>query len=209
MKKSQVQFRCSAPYFTLGEVHDNTKTIWLIFHGYGQLVESFYEKFSAIDLEKNKLIFPQGLSKFYLKGVDKQIGASWMTAYDRDTDIQNYINYLDEIYEGEVSQHDAKINVLGFSQGVHTASRWMHKSKIPYQRFIAWGAGLAHEIDKVMVLQSFNGENYVVIGDQDRFINREAREKMERRYRTIGFKYNLITYQGTHDIYPDVLENLF
>jgi predicted esterase len=206
MKKNQVQFGTIAPYFTIGDVTESTKAIWLIFHGYGQLVEHFHTHFSVIDPVDNRLVFPQGLSKFYLKGVDKQIGASWMTAYEREVDIQNYISYLDQVYQLEVKPYNLQINIIGFSQGVHTASRWIHHSKIPYQKFIAWGAGLAQEIDKEIVEQSFGGENYVVIGDQDRFVSAESLETMKLRYKAIGFNYKLISYQGTHDIYPEVLK---
>lgn len=208
MEKNQVKFGTIAPYFTIGDITDNTKAIWLIFHGYGQLVEHFHTHFSVIDPVYNRLVFPQGLSKFYLKGVDKQIGASWMTAYDREVDIQNYISYLDQIYQLEVNPHNINVNVIGFSQGVHTASRWIHHSNIPYQKFIAWGAGLANEIDREIVGQSFRGENYVVIGDQDRFVSAEALEATKLRYEAIGFNYKLISYHGTHDIYPEVLLSL-
>jgi predicted esterase len=209
MNKNQVQFNIKAPYFTVGDVGEKTKTIWIIFHGYGQLVDDFYGHFSLIDPVYNKIVFPQGLSKFYLRGVDKQIGASWMTAYDRETDIENYNRYLDQIYSMEVDKHELDVNIIGFSQGAHTASRWIHNSKIPYKKFIAWGAGLASEIDKEMIHQSFNGENYVVIGDQDRFINADALESMKIRYEAIGFNYSLISYQGAHDIYPEVLKFFF
>lgn len=208
MNKNQAQFNIKAPYFTIGDVGEKTKTIWIIFHGYGQLVDNFHQHFSVLDPVYSKIVFPQGLSKFYLKGVNKQIGASWMTAYDRETDIENYIQYLDQIYAIEVDKYDLDVNIIGFSQGAHTASRWIHSSKIPYQKFIAWGAGLANEIDKEIVHQSFHGDNYVVIGDQDRFVNDHSLEAMKLRYEAIGFNYTLISYEGTHDIYPEVLKSL-
>lgn len=211
MEKFQLDFNFTAPYFKTGLISEQTKKVWIIFHGYAQLVEDFQEGFSNIDLDENVLIFPQGLSKFYMKGIDKKIGASWMTANDREFDIQNYINYLDKIYQMEIQPFLKRINlnILGFSQGVHTASRWIYQSGISYQKFIAWGAGLAHEIDKEIIKKSFSqGYNYFVIGDKDRFISQEALEKMKDRYRIIGLDYKLIQYQGTHDIYPEVLKDL-
>jgi predicted esterase len=208
MERNQVQFSINAPYFAIGQTRERTETIWMIFHGYGQLAEHFQARFSVIDPAHNRLVFPQALSRFYLKGVTKQVGASWMTAYERQTDIQNYITYLDQIYQLEVKPQNRKVHVIGFSQGAHTASRWIYHSKIPYQKFIAWGAGLADEVDRKTAKQSFAGENYVVIGDQDRFVTGEVLETMKLRYKAIGYNYKLISYQGTHDVYPEVLKAL-
>jgi len=211
MQKELVSFSFKAPYYKLGECNEHTKNIWIIFHGYGQLVKDFYEKFSAIDHQKNLLIFPQALSKFYLKGVDKNIGASWMTSQERELDIDNYITYLDQIYlqESLGTNNRIKLNILGFSQGGHTASRWIYRSGLAYDRLILWGSGLAQEINRHIVQSSFNkGQQYFVVGDQDRFIDQSALDAAQKRYASIGFKYELVQYQGIHDIYSEVLKDL-
>ncbi len=211
MIKNQIDFSYSAPYYKQGSFGEQTKNVWLIFHGYGQLVEDFQDRFSGIYADKNIFIFPQGLSKFYLKGIDKKIGASWMTAHDREVDILNYIKYLDKIYELEIKPIRKKINIniLGFSQGVHTATRWIYHSNIHYDKLILWGASIAHEINKDIVSDHFNkGQQIFVIGDQDRFIDASSLEKIENRYKRIGFRCELVKYHGTHDIYPDILKTL-
>lgn len=208
MQENQIPFDYTAPYYKRGSITDQTKNIWMIFHGYGQLVEEFHKKFSVINKRDSVLIFPQGLSKFYIKGIDKNIGASWMTAYDRETEINNYLTYLNQIYNREIKpfENHVALNVLGFSQGVHTATRWIYRSEITYDKLVLWGAGLAHEVNREIVRTSFNiGKQYIVIGDQDRFINNDVLRKMLRRYDLIGFEYQLIKYQGMHDIYPEIL----
>ena len=211
MKKNIIDFSFSAPYFKIGSFSKRTKNLWIIFHGYGQLVEEFSTSFSDIDPEENVLIFPQGLSTFYLKGVDKKIGANWMTAQDRDLDITNYLNYLDQMYEHEAKPHldQLKLNILGFSQGGHTASRWINHSRVSYNKLILWGSGLAHEINKEHIETAFSkGKNFCVIGDNDRFISTEQLINATKRYSTIGFDHELIEYHGKHDIYPKVLKQL-
>ena len=211
MQKKKVSFEFQAPYVKLGELKDTTENLWFIFHGYGQLAEEFQEKFKVLNHEENVLIFPQALSKFYLKGVDKKIGASWMTSHDRELDIENYINYLNQIYQQELVgiRRHVNINILGFSQGGHTASRWIYKSGIGYNKLILWGAGLAYEINEKIICSSFNiGKQYFVIGDQDRFIDQSALDAARKRYEGIGFDYELVGYQGIHDIYPDVLSKI-
>jgi len=211
MQKNQITFNHKAPYYKLGSINDQSRNIWMIFHGYGQLAEEFQDKFSVINQDENVLVFPQGLSKFYLKEIDKNIGASWMTAHDRDTDIENYLSYLNQVYDLEIEPYSKqlKFNILGFSQGVHTATRWIYRSGINYDKLILWGAGLAYEINKEIVSASFNkGKQCIALGDQDRFIDKGALDKIQSRYNSIGFDYQLIRYKGGHDIYPEVLKSL-
>ncbi len=211
MFRKEVTFDFKAPYYKKGVENKNSKNVWLIFHGYGQLVEDFHHHFSILNTDEHILIFPQALSKFYLKGIGQKIGATWMTSHDREYDINNYINYLDHIYALEIESliKNHKLFILGFSQGVHTATRWIYQSNIKYDKLILWGAPMAHEMNAGIVKKSFNvGEQIFVVGDQDRFIDASALETIERRYEKIGFKYKLIKYSGTHDIYPEVLAKL-
>jgi len=211
MEKNIVEINFKAPYYKVGTITQNTKNIWLIFHGYGQLVEDFAESFTSINSRENVLIFPQGLSKFYLKGVDHKIGSNWMTSHDRALDIANYLNYIDCLFDHEIKPHlgHIKLNVFGFSQGGHTASRWIHHTEIPYSKLVLWGSSLAHEINKEDIKKSFStGKNITVIGDQDRFIDLDQLEKVKHRYAKIGFAYDLIPYHGSHNIHPETLSQI-
>jgi predicted esterase len=201
-----------APYVKVGTISNLSENVWLIFHGYGQLAEEFAGSFTELFTGENCVIFPQGLSKFYLKGVDKNIGANWMTSHDRELDIENYLNYIDGVFDVEISPHqkNIKINLLGFSQGGHTMSRWVNHAKINYHKLVLWGSGLAHEISQNEIAENFSkGENILVIGDKDRFINSDQLLSVKRRYSKIGFKYKLIEYHGGHDIYPDILRQIY
>lgn len=211
MEKNILSLNFKAPYYKIGTYSSSVKNIWLIFHGYGQLPEDFSQSFDLFAQDDNILIFPQGLSKFYLKGVGKQVGANWMTAYDRELDIRNYLNYLDQLYELEIKPHrkDIKLNLLGFSQGGHTVSRWINNSKIRYDKMVLWGSSLAYEITQDQVIDNFSsGANVIVIGDQDRFIDQEHLKLTKRRYDKIGFDYQLMEYAGGHEIVPEVLSKI-
>ena len=211
MDKLVLDINYKAPYFKVGSINEMTKNIWFIFHGYGQLADEFAKQFTEMISEENCLIFPQGLSRFYLKGIGNKIGANWMTSQDRDIDITNYISYINQIFKHEVepSLENIKLNILGFSQGGHTASRWIYNSKITYNKFVLWGSNLAHEIDQKRISDSFShGKNLVIIGDQDRFINSDRLRKMRLKYEKIGFNYQTIEYHGEHDIYPEILKKI-
>lgn len=211
MEKLILDISFQAPYFKAGSINEQTKNIWFIFHGYGQLADEFAKSFSELISEENCLIFPQGLSRFYLKGIGNKIGANWMTSQDRDIDISNYLSYINQIFEHEVEPYieNIKLNILGFSQGGHTASRWIYNSNIAYNKFVLWGSNLAHEIDKKKISESFShGNNLILTGDQDRFITVDRLKKMKLKYAKIGFNYQTIEYHGGHDIYPEILKKI-
>lgn len=211
MEKIILDIQFKAPYYKVGTVSESTKKIWMIFHGYGQLASEFTDSFSELISEDHCLILPQGLSRFYLKGIDKKIGANWMTSHDRELDITNYISYINQVFAHEVNPYldTVELNILGFSQGGHTASRWIYHSKIKYNKFVLWGADLANEIDGIIVKESFSkGKNLLVVGDRDRYIDNELLQKTKNRFENIDFKYQLVEYKGGHDIYPEVLELL-
>ena len=212
MNKKIIDFTFQAPYYILGHVDNQTKSIWVIFHGYGQLASEFIGNFKVVNMNENVLIFPQGLSKFYLKGVAGKIGANWMTSYDREIDITNYIQYLDQLYQQEIRPHNSRINfnILGFSQGGHTATRWIYRSKLDYNKLVLWGTSLAHEINREQVEAYFsNRKNQVIVGSHDRFIDQLQLSKVRKRYAKMGFNYSLKVYNGGHDLHPEILKELF
>lgn len=211
MHKLELDFPFKATYIKVGSISNKTKNVWIILHGYGQLAEEFAKSFSDLFSANNCVIFPQGLSKFYLKGVDQNIGANWMTSHDRKIDIRNYIKYLDKLYHLEIEPftHDIKLNLLGFSQGGHTVTRWIKESKISYDRLVLWGTGLAHDIKKEDIFESFSkGENIIIVGDKDRFISADQLEKVKHRYSRLGLHFRSVDYEGGHEIDREVLKKI-
>lgn len=49
-------FRFNARYYTMGELSEQTRTIWWVMHGYGQLAAYFLQKFAFLDPLKNSFI---------------------------------------------------------------------------------------------------------------------------------------------------------
>lgn len=209
MEKKILSFRFQAPFYKVGSINEQTRKVWIIFHGYGQLADDFSDLFADLISDEHVLIFPQGLSKFYLKGVDKKIGANWMTSIDRELDIANYTAYLNQLFDHEIRPYleNIELNILGFSQGGHTASRWIYESNIAYHTLILWGSNLAYEIDQKIIASSFSeGNNLLVCGNRDRFIDPEQLQKLKIRYNQMGFKYQFIEYDGGHEIQPEILK---
>ena len=132
----------TARVYTLGQLTEKTENVWFALHGYAMLAQYFIKKFDELDLEKNFIVAPEGLSKFYQNGLQGRIGASWMTAEDREYEIQDYIEYLEKVYQQFIADQlgNKKLIILGFSQGVSTLFRWANHHSHPYHKIIAWAA---------------------------------------------------------------------
>ena len=105
-----------------------------VLHGYGQLPAFFIRKFQAQVNAGWRVVAPEGAHRFYLKGTDGRVGASWMTREARLDDIEDQTHFLDALR----AQLDAESNtgsgaglrvLLGFSQGASTALRWAHSAR--------------------------------------------------------------------------------
>src|SRR5688572_18536754 len=123
-KLHHIQTTRTARYYTLGELNEQTTDVWIVLHGYGQLAEYFIRHFKNIQQDHHFIVAPEALSRYYLNENTGRIGATWMTKEDRENEIQDYIQYLNNIVDtfnlpatkaGIPTK--VRLHVLGFSQG--------------------------------------------------------------------------------------------
>ena len=208
MQKIEFKTEKTARYFMLGNTDENIEEIWIVCHGYGQLANYFLKKFECISKPKRLIIAPEGLHRFYWNGFSGRVVASWMTKEDRQSDIDDYITFLDNTIrdiENKLNRK-VKVNVLGFSQGAATVCRWLSLGKTQINNLILWGSVLPDDIDYFDQKEKFNNVNLkIVIGSDDEYYSKEkiATELDKIKSREIDF--DLIEYQGGHDLYEDVL----
>lgn len=130
-----LNFSFEARYFTLGEPGPSA---WLVCHGYGQLASYFIRNFQPLADAGHYIVAPEGLSRFYLRDTSGRVGASWMTKEERLTDIRNYLHYLDAVALETGLAQAQKLQLLGFSQGVATISRWAVHTSLAFQKLVLW-----------------------------------------------------------------------
>src|SRR5688500_4670112 len=123
----------SARFYTLGSLDESTRDVWIVCHGYAQLASRFVRHFAPIHVPGRLIVAPEALNRFYFDpvfghhGPDAKVGATWMTREDRLREIADYVGYLDALHSAifaRVDRSRAPLTVLGFSQGVATATRW-------------------------------------------------------------------------------------
>ena len=193
-----------ARYFTAGRM--DAPELWVLLHGYGQLAADFLANCSALQTENRLLVAPEGLSRFYSNGFFEAPGASWMTKEARESEIQDYVAYLDAVLDA-VGHKRERINVLGFSQGAPTASRWCSIGNVRANRLICWAGDVAHDLeDPAQTLGDL--ELTVVFGTRDKLITAKRRKVFEDRLRQFGLSYDVITFEGGHRVDRRTLEQV-
>lgn len=202
MQKHQIIIPKTAHYITIGELNNQTENVWFVIHGYGQLAEYFIKKFAVLKDSKTVIIAPEALSRFYLKEFSGRVGATWMTRHERDSEISDYVNYLNLLYESILQNKDLgklKINILGFSQGTSTVARWCMKEKIKYDRLILWagyfGNGIQDIIDPKKLIEK---EVILCYGKEDEFLVKIDIKNYEKDVQKVIPHVQIYTFEGGH-----------
>ena len=202
-----VSFR--ARYYQLGEISDQTQSVWFVCHGYGQLAPYFIRNFKEFDDQAHCIIAPEGLFRFYTKGVSGRVGATWMTKEDRLTDIGNYIKFLNEVYNEVMRSAPTyiKINLLGFSQGVATVTRWALQKHINFHRLVLWAGIFPYDMDFDFGKQKLKDvEIFSILGNKDPYVSDKIiMEQLDYEAR-LGLEVKKIRFEGEHELNAEVLK---
>lgn len=199
-----------------GEPGRETRELWIVCHGFGQLAREFLETFAPIAAPYRVIVAPEALSRFYrsqgtVHTPDTPVGATWMTSEDRESDIADYVAYLDTLFlefRPRISLN-ARITALGFSQGAATVSRWVAKSSPPVNKMILWGGLLPPEYGVRDQLGGLRGQPiHMVCGTRDRYFTPELIKSEFQRLEKLGFSAFLTEFEGGHVIDEQTLLKL-
>ncbi len=208
--EKKVIYSTSNTYSTLNTYTKNTKNIWIVFHGMGYLSKYFINYFTHINQEENFIIAPQAPSKYYLGKNFKHIGASWLTRENAFEDTKNILTYVDEVCHTEIPKEIPNLIVLGYSQGVSIASRWVASRKINCNHLVLHSGGIPTELKPEDYL--FLKEEVMVTylyGNKDQYIN-EARktEEILKGNNLFGNRLQIEEFKGVHEVNLDFIKRL-
>ena len=210
MNEQHIEIKKQARYWQSAAISDTTKEVWVVLHGYGQLAQFFIRKFQPIMNDERVIIAAEGMHRFYREGYSGRVGASWMTREDRETDIEDYIGFIDDLITlVRKQQPNLKLTVLGFSQGAATASRWANYGNESFDRLIMWASVFPPDMD--FNLERLSGDDIridMVYPLQDEFTNRQDFCSHLEKLDNIGLPYNVKEFDGKHDIEANTLKEL-
>lgn len=207
----------TARYALLGEPGPHIREVWIVCHGHAQLAQKFIERFRGIASPTRLIVAPEALNHYYLdggfRGPSSKVGATWMTTEDRESEIADYVGYLDaldkEIFAA-VPREQCTLRVLGFSQGVATAARWVAAGNFEADQVILWAGSLPAELTKEGAQRLIAGGRplLVVAGEEDQYITPKAIEAQLASLSDLGVKPVVVRFPGGHEIDRAALESI-
>ncbi|HEX9250003.1 MAG TPA: hypothetical protein VF856_10915 [Gemmatimonadaceae bacterium] len=208
----------SARYAIMGSLGAELTEVWIVCHGHGQLARRFLSRFLPLERRDRLFTAPEALSRYYLSPPqggphppDAPVGASWMTVEDRELEMQDYVGYLDLLYEifSIVDRAKVQLWLLSFSQGTATAARWVARGKVDPDRVVLYAGLLPSEFDMERAARlAKRSPLTIVLGTNDEFAKPELIAAQETRLQQLGVVHTIIRFEGGHEITPDVLMRL-
>jgi predicted esterase len=215
-REHHIEVTRTARYWTLGEP-ERAEEAWFVLHGYKQLARRFLRRFEPIDDGRRLIVAPEALSRFYVStergrhGSSSVVGATWMTREEREHEIRDYVRYLDRLADAVLARMrpDVPLTVLGFSQGVATATRWAVHGRHRPARLLLWGDFTPPDLDPSTAAPALAGVDIVLVrGEEDPALAPSLADDERKRLEPIGLRWRTVTYAGGHDIEEATLRAL-
>lgn len=200
--EKEASYKSINTYSTLNTLTEKTKNVWIVFHGMGYLSKYFIKYFSELNAEENYIIAPQAPSKYYQDRKFKHVGASWLTRENTVAETKNILNYIDSVYEKEVLETNTNLIVMGYSQGVSIATRWVASRKIECDKLILHSGGIPKELQP----SDFDFLKPIVdviylYGDKDEYITEAIKtEEQLNGSKLFKDKLKIHVFEGVHEM---------
>jgi predicted esterase len=187
--------------------------VWIVCHGFGQLAAPFARQFERMVTPERLVVAPEALNRYYLdpgssgSTSDARVAATWMTREDRDNEVADYVEWLENVYARTVPA-GARVTALGFSQGVATAVRWITLGSRSLHRLVAWTGQLPHDVDLSLLSVRLERPVVLVQGSSDRLVQWVKPAENVSRLTAAGVAFDTITFEGGHRLDDAVLDRL-
>lgn len=201
MEERFIHVQRTARFHVLGTMEASPE-IWIAIHGYGQLARYFLINFKGLE-QSRCFVAPEGLSRFYLDAEHSRVGATWMTREDRLHEIEDHVAYLDALCAGLLKQAmpGARLNVLGFSQGVATLMRWAMLGRTRIDRIVLWGGSMPPDLDgERLAARLSNATVHLVHGRNDGLVPVQAMHDGAHLLKRHGIACTTATFAGGHEL---------
>jgi len=208
LTEKEISYKITNSYSTLNQLTKSTRNIWFVCHGMGYLSRYFLKYFKELNPNENYVIAPQAQSKYYIQPEFKHVGASWLTRENTIMETQNVMAYFDSIFETECLKNNERLIIVGYSQGVSVAMRYVASRKIDCEHLVLMSGGIPKELKKEDFYH-LNGEITFIYGNKDEFINDERMQSEQSRVKELfGNKAKVIEFDGNHKVNVELINAL-
>lgn len=207
MAEKEIIYQTTNSYSTLNTLTEKTKTVWFICHGMGYLSRYFLKYFKELNSEENYIIAPQAQSKYYIPPNFQHVGASWLTKENTLNETENVMRYFDAVLNNELPKH-CNIIVVGYSQGVSVAMRYIAKRKLQCSQLILMSGGIPKELTKED-FSFLNAKITMIYGKNDEYLNADRISYEESRVQELfGGNITILPFEGIHEVNVDLINKL-
>lgn len=172
----------------------------IVLHGFGQRADEFIKVFETLPSRGILVAAPQAPHHFYPQFPRREVGFSWLTRYERDQSIADFIGYMRQFVELLRNEREAdltRLYVLGFSQGVSMAYRfWVHGAA-PLRGVIACSSDLPPDVaDRLDTTPT--AKILLVHGRNDQLVSITKSREAEATLRAHAIPAELFEFDGGH-----------
>lgn len=208
-EEKKVSYTTTNSYSTRNILTSATKNVWFCCHGLGFLSRYFIQYFNGLDPDENYIIAPQAPSKYYQKSDFKHVGASWLTREETQQETENVLNYLDAVFASEEIPVDKRLILLGYSQGVSVAMRWLASRKLNVDTLVIHSGGIPKELSP----QDFDFLTTTQVelwyGTEDEYLTeKRINEETRRAKEMFGEALKIIPFEGKHVVNRALINQL-
>lgn len=210
LTEKEISYTTTNGYATLNTLTPSTKNVWFVCHGMGYLSRYFLRYFQGLSAVENYIIAPQAPSKYYTPPKFKHVGGSWLTKENTITETENIMRYFDSILEAEAIPVHVNLIVLGYSQGVSVAMRYLTKRKLQCSQLVIHSGGIPKELTADN-FQYLNDKTKVslIYGTSDEYLNDERVTYEENRAETLfGKRLQVLPFNGKHVVNVELINSL-
>ncbi|WP_223034237.1 alpha/beta hydrolase [Hanstruepera marina] len=208
LSEKEISYTSTNTYAVLNELTDKTKNVWLVFHGMGYLSRYFLKYFESLNSEDNYFIAPQAPSKYYIGPKYRHVGASWLTKENTKKETKNVMNYVESLLQHENLPSNKNLIVLGYSQGVSIAMRYLALNQMNCSQLIIHSGGIPVELNQDD-FKYYNGKVSLIYGTQDEYLNEDRiKHEVEKAKSLFNDKLSVIPFDGKHVVNTDVIKRL-
>ena len=186
-----------------------TRTL-IVLHGWGQNARSFIRKFAPLRQRNILVVAPQAPHQFYLDMETRKVGFGWMTAFDRDRAIPNLVAGLDATLDAVEVEFGAPLLcpcILGFSQGVSIAWRYLVHGRRNVAGIVACGGDMPSDVEHALPTRQ-SVPVLLVHGREDTIVPWAKAQYAESVLREQGHSLETNYFDGGHDLPTGLISRL-
>jgi len=206
--EKEISYSITNSYSTLNKYTSETKKVWFVCHGMGYLSRYFLKYFKELNPKENFIIAPQAQSKYYVSPNFKHVGASWLTRENTLAETKNVMRYFDAIFEHEGILKAKEIIVLGYSQGVSVAMRYIASRQLDCSLLVLHSGGIPNELT-AKDFDFFKGKTKLIYGTEDEYLDeKRIIQEQKKAHNLFGNRLEIVPFEGVHEVNVELIKNI-